>query len=115
MKETAMLNKILTLATVAALAAVLMPSKVDAYGAAHVGYTHVGPSGVYHTGKTAAYGPGGAYAGGHTGAYDTAEALTTLAPAEPTMRATGEPIMPATAGLTEAITIVRATTVGPPT
>ncbi len=64
-----MLNKIITLAAVAALMALLMPSKVDAYGAAHVGYTHVGPSGVYHTGRTAASGPGGAYAGGHTGAH----------------------------------------------
>jgi len=59
-----MLNKLITLATVSALVALSMPSKVDAYGAAHVGYTHVGPSGVYHTGRTAAYGPGGAYAGG---------------------------------------------------
>jgi hypothetical protein len=64
-----MLRKIITLATVAALAAVLMPSKVDAWGAAHVGYTHVGPSGVYHTGATAVSGPRGTYAGGHTSAY----------------------------------------------
>ena len=63
-----MLNKILTLTTVAALAALLMPSKVDAWGAAHVGYTHVGPGGVYHTGRTVAAGPGGVYAGGRTSA-----------------------------------------------
>jgi heterogeneous nuclear ribonucleoprotein A1/A3 len=68
-KETAMLNKIITLATMAALAALLMPSRVDAWGAAHVGYTHVGPGGVYHTGRTVAAGPGGVYAGGRTGAY----------------------------------------------
>ena len=64
-----MLKKIITLATVAALAALLMPSKVDAWGAAHVGYTHVGPAGVYHTGRTVAAGPGGVYAGGRTSAY----------------------------------------------
>jgi hypothetical protein len=64
-----MLNKIIALATVAALAVLLMPSKVDAWGAAHVGYTHVGPAGVYHTGRTVAAGPGGVYAGGRTSAY----------------------------------------------
>ena len=63
-----MLKKILTLAAVAALAALLTPSKVDAWGAAHVGYTHVGPGGVYHTGRTVAAGPGGVYARGRTGA-----------------------------------------------
>jgi len=62
-----MLNKIITLTIVAALAALLMPSKVDAWGAAHVGYTHVGPGGVYHTGRTVAAGPGGVYAGGRAG------------------------------------------------
>ena len=64
-----MLNKIITLAIVATLTALLMPSRVGAWGAAHVGYTHVGPAGVYHTGRTAAAGPGGVYAGGHTSAY----------------------------------------------
>lgn len=64
-----MLNKIILSVVVAALAALLTPSKVDAYGAAHVGYTHVGPNGVYHTGETVARGPGGVYAGGRTGAY----------------------------------------------
>ena len=63
-----MLNKMITLAMVAALAALLTPSKVDAWGAAHVGYTHVGPGGVYHTGRTVAAGPGGVYAGGRTSA-----------------------------------------------
>ena len=61
-----MLNKIILPAMLAALAALLMPSRVGAYGAAHVGYTHVGPSGVYHAGGTVARGPGGTYAGGHT-------------------------------------------------
>jgi hypothetical protein len=64
-----MLNKIILPTVVAALAVLLAPSVVDAYGAAHVGYTHVGPNGVYHTGATAVAGPRGDYAGGHTGAY----------------------------------------------
>jgi hypothetical protein len=54
----------------AALAATLVmfarPSHADAYGAAHVGYTHVGPNGVYHTGATATSGPGGVRVGGQT-------------------------------------------------
>ena len=64
-------------------AALLTPSQVGAYGAAHVGYTHVGPSGVYHDGATAAGGSrgglrrastnrlrrgGGAYHAGYGGA-----------------------------------------------
>jgi hypothetical protein len=61
-----MLSKILLSALAAFLAAVLVPSVVHAYGAAHVGYTHVGPGGVYHTGRTVAAGPGGVYAGGRT-------------------------------------------------
>ena len=63
-----MLKKIMALTTMAALAVLLMPTKVDAWGAAHVGYTHAGPNGVYHTGRTVAAGPGGVYAGGRTGA-----------------------------------------------
>jgi hypothetical protein len=59
-----MLNKIILLAIVAALGALLTPAKVDAYGAAHVGYTHVGPNGVYHEGATAVSAPGGDYRGG---------------------------------------------------
>jgi len=73
-----MLKKIIMSAVVAAVAALLTPSLAQAYGAAHVGYTHVGPNGVYHTGETVARGPGGnVYAGGHTtaagygGAYHT--------------------------------------------
>ncbi len=54
----------------AAIATILMmsarPSEVNAYGAAHVGYTHVGPNGVYHTGTTVAAGPHGVYEGSHT-------------------------------------------------
>ena len=41
-----MLNKILTLAALAALTALLVLSPVDGWGGAHVGYTHVGPGGV---------------------------------------------------------------------
>src|SRR5262245_6909351 len=68
-EETVMLKQTVLLVAVAALVALLTASDVRAYGAAHVGYTHVGPNGVYHTGETVARGPGGAYAGGHTGAY----------------------------------------------
>jgi hypothetical protein len=56
-----MLNKIMIATAVAGLIALLVPAKVDAYGAAHVGYTHVGPNGVYHAGATAATGPSGGY------------------------------------------------------
>jgi hypothetical protein len=44
-------------------------SKAHAWGAAHVGYTHVGPSGVQHYGYTAARGPYGSYSGGHVSDY----------------------------------------------
>jgi hypothetical protein len=68
-----MLNKIITLAMVAILGALLMPSKVDAWGAARVSATRVGPGGgVYHASRTVAAGPGGVYAGGRAvgvGAY----------------------------------------------
>ena len=53
----------------AGLVALLTPADARAWGAAHVGYTHVGPNGVYHTGSTVAAGPGGVYAGGRTTAY----------------------------------------------
>jgi len=66
-KETAMLSKITTLTSVVALTLLLVPSKVDGWGAAHVGATRVGPSGVYHAGRTVAAGPGGVYAGGRAG------------------------------------------------
>ena len=42
-------------------------AKAHAWGCAHVGYTHVGPNGVYHAGATEARGPGGAYGGYHEG------------------------------------------------
>ncbi|MCE9534279.1 MAG: hypothetical protein K8T89_24635 [Planctomycetes bacterium] len=49
--------------------ALLSPSKVDAYGAAHVGYTHVGPNGVQHVGESAYRGPNTSGATTHTTAY----------------------------------------------
>jgi len=56
------------------LAALVTAGEAQAWGAYHVGYTHVGPAGVYHYGRTAAVGPyGGAYArmpySGYAGAY----------------------------------------------
>lgn len=61
-----MLNQVMLLLAASALTALVASTRVDAYGAAHVGYTHVGPNGVYHTGETVAAGPGGVYAGGRT-------------------------------------------------
>ena len=49
--------------------ALLTPTDAHAWGGGHVGYTHVGPNGVYHYGATAARGPYGAYSGAHVGAY----------------------------------------------
>jgi hypothetical protein len=63
-----MLNKIVMLLAAGALVALLTPSEAGAYGAAHVGYTHVGPNGVYHTGSTEVSGPRGTYETGHTSA-----------------------------------------------
>jgi hypothetical protein len=45
--------------------ALVVPAKVHAYGAAYVGYTHVGPNGAYHVGATEVH---GGYAGGYGGA-----------------------------------------------
>src|SRR5262249_39592387 len=59
-EETAM-KKIILAAAATCLAALLTPTEVDAYGAAHVGYTHVGPNGAYHVGETAVAGPGGVH------------------------------------------------------
>jgi hypothetical protein len=65
-----MLNKITMLVAAGALLALLTPSQAQAYGAAHVGYTHVGPNGVYHEGATVA-GGGGAYGGAYHAGYTT--------------------------------------------
>lgn len=62
--------KTVLLTAIAVLAWVLgTPAELNAYGARHVGYTHVGPSGVYHAGRTVGYGPGGAFSTGRAGAY----------------------------------------------
>ena len=61
-EETTMLKKLGLVTFAAAVLVMALPSVVTAYGAAHVGYTHVGPSGVYHTGETVSRGPGGTYA-----------------------------------------------------
>ena len=63
-----MLNKIISLTSLAVLAILLLPSEVDAWGAAHVGVTRVGPNGVYHAGRTAVAGPAGVRVGGHASA-----------------------------------------------
>jgi hypothetical protein len=61
------MKRILAAVALATLVVALTPTVVDAYGAAHAGYTHVGPNGAYHTSETAVRGPGGGvYAGGHT-------------------------------------------------
>jgi hypothetical protein len=64
-KEPVMLNKIMALTIMAALAVLLMPSRVDAWGAARVSGVRVGPGGgVYGGSRTVVAGPGGVYAGG---------------------------------------------------
>ncbi|MCE9566971.1 MAG: hypothetical protein K8U57_33635 [Planctomycetes bacterium] len=64
-----MLRKSLFTAIAAALVALLSPSDAHAWGARHVGYTHVGPNGVTHYGHTAGVGPYGAYSGSHVSHY----------------------------------------------
>jgi hypothetical protein len=64
-----MKRNIFVLALAAGLVVLGSAAKVQAWGAAHVGYTHVGPSGVQHYGATAARGPSGSYSGSHYGAY----------------------------------------------
>jgi hypothetical protein len=66
-KETAMLNKIIPVALVAVLAALLLPSRVDAWGAARVGGFRVGPyGGVYGGSRTVVAGPRGVAVGGRS-------------------------------------------------
>jgi hypothetical protein len=72
-----MLKRLLVTAALAVSVALLTPGAVGAYGAGHVGYTHVGPNGAYHTGTTAVGGYGGGAAvhttsvagGGTSGTY----------------------------------------------
>jgi hypothetical protein len=62
-----MLNKIITVALVAVLAALLLPAKVGAWGAGRASYTQVGPDGgVYQTDRAIVGGPGGVVAGSRT-------------------------------------------------
>ena len=64
-----MMYKSLFVPLAAALITLWTSSPVQAWGAYHAGFTHVGPGGVYHYGRTAAVGPYGAYGGAHYGAY----------------------------------------------
>src|SRR5262245_16203366 len=56
-----MLRKIALAAFAAAVIMLVRPAAVGAYGAAHFGYTHVGPAGAFHTGTTWGHGPYGGY------------------------------------------------------
>jgi hypothetical protein len=67
-----MLKRLVLAAVAAALVVLVLPAGASAWGGAHVGYTHVGPGGVYHTGATAyrgPYGGGGYHYGGGYGGY----------------------------------------------
>jgi hypothetical protein len=64
-----MLRRFLVLGLLATAATLLTSSRAHAWGAYHVGYTHVGAGGVEHYGRTVGVGPYGAYSGGHVGAY----------------------------------------------
>ena len=61
-----MRGKLFAFILLAGLAAALTPTEANAYGAVHVGYTHVGPNGVSHVSETAVAGPGGVREVGHT-------------------------------------------------
>jgi hypothetical protein len=64
-----MLRKHLGLMLAALLLALLVAPEVQAWGAYHSGYTHVGYGGVQHYGSTTAVGPYGSYSGSHYGSY----------------------------------------------
>jgi len=57
--------KTVSLLLAATFVAMLTYSDAQAWGGAHVGYTHVGPNGVYHCGATSVHGPYGSYGGVH--------------------------------------------------
>src|SRR6516164_6413358 len=60
-----MLKKVISLTALAVLATLTIPAEVDAWGAARVSATRVGPyGGVHHASRTVAAGPGGVYSGG---------------------------------------------------
>jgi hypothetical protein len=62
-----MLFRTLFVALAATLLTLWTASPAQAWGAYHVGYTHVGYGGVQHYGRTAVVGPYGAYGGAHYG------------------------------------------------
>jgi hypothetical protein len=64
-----MSRKAMMLGAAALVAVLVTTSQARAWGAAHVGYTHVGYGGVQHYGHTTAVGPYGAYSGSHYGSY----------------------------------------------
>ena len=64
-----MLLKNLCLALAAAVAMLIVSPKAQAWGAYHVGYTHVGPAGVQHYGRTVGVGPYGVSSSARYGAY----------------------------------------------
>jgi hypothetical protein len=66
-QEQTMSRKTLVLAVAALLLILEQSSPVHAWGAAHAGYTHVGPNGVYHAGETAVREPGGGASAYHAG------------------------------------------------
>src|SRR5262252_7824474 len=69
MRSAIMLRNLFIAAAAAAAITLLTPAPLDAWGGFHVGYTHVGPAGVYHAGRTAAVGPYGGHSAAHVGGY----------------------------------------------
>jgi len=63
-----MRRKTMALAFALVLGLFAMPSRAEAWGCYHVGYTHVGYGGVQHYGATGVH-AGGAYGGGAYGGY----------------------------------------------
>ena len=59
-----MLRNTVLLGLAATLGSLLTAGEARAWGALHLGYTHVGYGGDYHYGRTAVVGPYGAYYGG---------------------------------------------------
>lgn len=63
-------HKALFIASLALLTLLATSSQAQAWGGYHHGYTHVGPYGAYHVGRTAGYGGYGGYRyGGFGGNY----------------------------------------------
>jgi hypothetical protein len=62
-----MLRTRLCISAITALMA--LPSSASAWGACHVGYTHVGPGGAYHCGWTGGAGFHGGFSTGLAGVY----------------------------------------------